>query len=1315
MASNHGGSPSPPAKVSLSTPPGSSFPIRAPLTVDSDFEYSASTNGYENQNTSSSSESSGFESEGFVSGEDEFETALERPFFADPDDETLKETHVVEQYGVSRPFVTNPYGEIKEESGSVKDYDFSRPFETNPYGGIREESGSVKGYGISRAFVSDPHGERREDNGHDEDCTVSRPLVIDSDEETLATSTMEEEDEFSDEPAVVDVGKVGAPIAMLTRDSDDDSVGTEEGDDFGFPGAVRVPGIHTIGRTDSAIKVEGLGVDEDEEDESQFEPALEAEVEVCIGVKESVADNGSVISESIEDEVPDDAEEAKVESFVAKKDGVLHENSEINEDDSGLVYGSEVETLAEVDMNCLNSENKVVDDSNHDLLEGINEQRIESGVQLHNFVDCGSVEPVDSVIAENGIHNTDSSRISKPHSVQDANCHGNGLSIQTSEGKVMENRLHRDPQILGSNLDPELELKAEVEDEAAHDSENSQHYLEDFPGLVIGASDKTKIIIGDVGQNLTPTSRGENLQDLLQKTERAITVDSDAEVDTNEENDGKELFDSTIWAALLKAAAGGGSGGGNFTVTTANGSRVISLEQPTDNSELPASSGVESEATLSEEEKKKIDKMQIIRVKFLRLVHRLGLSYEDSIASQVLYRLVLAAGRPTSQLFSLEMAKRKAMQLEAEGKNDLDFSLNILVLGKIGVGKSATINSILGEKKALVDSFKPGTTSVNNIVGTIDGIRFRIFDTPGLRSSLMEQTVNRKILLSIRKLTKKFPPDVVLYIDRLDTQTKDLDDLPLLRSITSLLGSSIWDKSIITLTHAASNPPDGPTGLPLTYDLFVAQRSRVIHQLISQAVGDLRLMSPSLMSPVSLVENHPSCLMVLPNGESWRPQLLLLCYSIKILTEANSVAKTQDLFDHRKLFGFRVPSLHLPYFLSSLLQSNAHPKLPNEQSGYNVDSDTELGDLSASDNEDEDEYDLRLPPFKPLKKEQIAKLSKEHQEAYFEEYDYRVRHLQKKQLREDVKRLRELKKNRGKDGQTSYDGYAKESGDEESGSPSAVAVPLPDMTLPPSFDGENHTYRYRFLEHTSQLLTREVMGSHVWDHDCGYDGVILESNLAIAGRLPSAIAVQITKDKKDFNIHLDSSVAMKHGESGSTMAGLNIQNFGNQLAYILKGQTKLKILKTNKTSAGVSVTFLGENIATGVKIEDRITIGKRLVLVGSVGIIRSQGDTACGGSFELRLREKDFPIGQDQTTASLSLMRWRGEVIWGGSLQSQLSIGRSSKVVFRGGLNSKLNGQVSVSISSSDQLQIALLGILPVANAIFQNFFPGFGEKYVTQ
>ncbi|KAJ7976345.1 Translocase of chloroplast, chloroplastic [Quillaja saponaria] len=214
----------------------------------------------------------------------------------------------------------------------------------------------------------------------------------------------------------------------------------------------------------------------------------------------------------------------------------------------------------------------------------------------------------------------------------------------------------------------------------------------------------------------------------------------------------------------------------------------------------------------------------------------------------------------------------------------------------------------------------------------------------------------------------------------------------------------------------ASAPPDGPSGSPLSYDVFVAQRSHVLQLTIGQAVGDLRLMSPSSMNPVSFVENHPSCRKnrdgekVLPNGQSWRPQLLLLCYSIKILSEAGNLSKPQDPFDHRKLFGFSSRSPPLPYLLSWLLQSRTHPKLLADQGGENGDSDVDLAEFSDSDHEeDEDEYD-QLPPFKPLRKSQIAKLSKEQRKAYFEEYEYRAKLLQKKQWREELKRMRDMKK-----------------------------------------------------------------------------------------------------------------------------------------------------------------------------------------------------------------------------------------------------------------------------------------------------------------
>ncbi|KAL0282320.1 UNVERIFIED_CONTAM: Translocase of chloroplast, chloroplastic [Sesamum radiatum] len=363
-----------------------------------------------------------------------------------------------------------------------------------------------------------------------------------------------------------------------------------------------------------------------------------------------------------------------------------------------------------------------------------------------------------------------------------------------------------------------------------------------------------------------------------QRLDGQIVTDSEEEGDTDDEGDGKELFDSAALAALLKAA------NWLFSVErpTGLGSSLRSLRpaprptRPNLFSPAPASGG-ESEDNLSEEEKKKLEKLQQIRVKFLRLVHRLGLSPEESVAAQ----------------------------LEAGESDDLDFSVDILCSWKIW-------------------------------------------------------GFNRSVLSSVKKFTKKSSPDVVLYVDRLDAQSRDLNDLPLFKTVTSALGSSIWRSAIVTLTHAASAPPDGPSGSPLSYEVFVSQRSHVVQQSIGHAVGDLRMMSPSLMNPVSLVENHPSCRKnregqkILPNGQSWRPQLLLLCYSMKILSEASSLSKPQDPFDHRKLFGFRARAPPLPYMLSSMLQSRAHPKLPSDQGGENVDSDIDLDDLSDSDQEEED-------------------------------------------------------------------------------------------------------------------------------------------------------------------------------------------------------------------------------------------------------------------------------------------------------------------------------------------------------------------------
>lgn len=939
--------------------------------------------------------------------------------------------------------------------------------------------------------------------------------------------------------------------------------------------------------------------------------------------------------------------------------------------------------------------------------------------------------------SEDAVHNIDGLKCVETDNLSDREAneiassdavHSNGRLISTQNDMEDE------------TVSPEkISSECKEEEEANHQQISGDGELEDgsisdqeSDGMVFGSSEAARQFIEDLEResgNVEASGDGQVVTESDEEVEE--------EIDTDEEGDGNhQLLDSSAIAALLKAATDG-SDRGNITITSQDGSRLFSVERPAGlgsslrslgsaaprpthsnffTPTVPNSS--DPEENLTEEEKTKLEKLQQIRVKFLRLVKRLGFSSDESIVTQVLYRLSLIAGKQNSQLFSIDTARSTALQLETEGGNgeELDFSVNILVLGKCGVGKSSTINSILGEEKTPIDAFSPTTAKVKEICVTMDGVKVRVFDTPALKSSAMEQAFNNKVLSNVKKLAKKNPVDIVLYVDRLDAQTRDLNDLPLLRTITAALGSAIWRSTIVTLTHAASAPPDGPSGSPMSYEAFVTQRSRIVQQSIGHATGDLHMMSPSMMNPVSLVENHPACRRnrdgqkILPNGQVWRPQLLLLCYSMKILSDANSLSKrAQDLFDPRKLLGFRARSPPLPYMLSSMLQSRTHPKLSSESGLDSVDSEIDLDDLSDSDQEggEEEEYD-KLPAFKPLRKAQMAKLSKEQKKAYFEEYDYRVKLLQKKQWREELRRMKEMKK-KGKKG--AAEAYPDE--DFDSGAAAPVAVPLPDMVLPPSFDGDNPTYRYRFLEPSSVFLARPVLDSHGWDHDCGYEGVNIEHSQAIADRFPTAVTFQISKDKKDFSVSLDSSISAKHGETGSTMAGFDIQNIGKQLAYVVRGETRFKNLKKNKTAGGVSVTFIGENVVTGIKFEDQITLGKRYVLAGSMGTARSRNETAYGANFELQRREADYPIGQVQSTLSTSVIKWRGDLALGLNALTQFSIGRSTKVAVRAGINNKMSGQVSVRTSSSDNLSIALSALLPIALAAYRKLYPATAaEQY---
>ncbi|XAR56023.1 Small monomeric GTPase [Bertholletia excelsa] len=703
----------------------------------------------------------------------------------------------------------------------------------------------------------------------------------------------------------------------------------------------------------------------------------------------------------------------------------------------------------------------------------------------------------------------------------------------------------------------------------------------------------------------------------------------------------------------------------------------------------------------TEENDETREKLQMIRVKFLRLAHRLGQTPHNVVVAQVLYRLGLAEqlrGRNGTRVgaFSFDRASAMAEQLEAAGQEPLDFSCTIMVLGKTGVGKSATINSIFDEVKFGTDAFQLGTKKVQDVIGTVQGIKVRVIDTPGLLPSWSDQRQNEKILHSVKRFIKKSPPDIVLYLDRLDMQSRDFGDMPLLRTITEIFGPSIWFNAIVVLTHAASAPPEGPNGTTTSYDMFVTQRSHVVQQAIRQAAGDMRL-----MNPVSLVENHSACRTnragqrVLPNGQVWKPHLLLLSFASKILAEANTLLKLQDS-PPGKPFPTRSRAPPLPFLLSSLLQSRPQLKLPEEQFADDDSMEDDLDD--SSDSEDDSEYD-ELPPFKRLTKAQLSKLSRSQKKAYYDELEYREKLFMKKQLKEERKR-RKIMKNMAAASEDVPSEYV-ETVEEESGGAASVPVPMPDLALPASFDSDNPTHRYRYLDSPNQWVVRPVLDNHGWDHDIGYEGVNVERLFVVKQDIPVSFSGQVTKDKKDTNFQMEMAGSIKHGEGKATSVGLDMQTLGKDIAYTMRSETKFCNYRRNKATAGLSVTVLGDALSAGVKIEDKLVATKRLRLVVSGGAMTGRGDVAYGGSLEATLRDKDHPLGRSLSTMGLSIMDWHGDLAIGGNLQSQIPIGRFTNLIARANLNNRGSGQVSVRLNTSEQFQIALIGLVPLLRKLF--------------
>ncbi|XP_073297694.1 translocase of chloroplast 34-like isoform X2 [Primulina huaijiensis] len=239
--------------------------------------------------------------------------------------------------------------------------------------------------------------------------------------------------------------------------------------------------------------------------------------------------------------------------------------------------------------------------------------------------------------------------------------------------------------------------------------------------------------------------------------------------------------------------------------------------------------------------------------------------------------------------------QEKLVDLLSKLKNQNVNTLTILVMGKGGVGKSSTVNSIVGERVVTVSAFQSETPRPVIVSRSRSGFTLNIIDTPGLVEG---GYVSDQVLETIKRFLLNKTIDVLLYVDRLDAYRVDNLDKQIVKAIADGFGKDIWQKSMVVLTHAQLSPPD-----LLSYEEFFSRRSESLLKCIRQGARIGKTEAQNYAIPVALVENSGRCNKneydekILPSGSPWIPNL------VHTITEITLNGKKSILVDQKLIEG----------------------------------------------------------------------------------------------------------------------------------------------------------------------------------------------------------------------------------------------------------------------------------------------------------------------------------------------------------------------------------------------------------------------------
>jgi len=192
-----------------------------------------------------------------------------------------------------------------------------------------------------------------------------------------------------------------------------------------------------------------------------------------------------------------------------------------------------------------------------------------------------------------------------------------------------------------------------------------------------------------------------------------------------------------------------------------------------------------------------------------------------------------------------------------------DQKFTFLLVGRTGVGKSSTVNSLMGKTVAVVGDYEPCTMDIKKYDNELNGINFTIIDTPGLCDDLEEVGNDYEYLERMRSDVSQV--DSMWFVSRLDETRVTNDEKRGIKLISEAFGSKFWGQAVIIFTFAgAKNASD--------YPIALEKRTELIRKEIAKYTG------------IGIANNVPSVAVdnkseITPDGEKWLGELYTQIYA----------------------------------------------------------------------------------------------------------------------------------------------------------------------------------------------------------------------------------------------------------------------------------------------------------------------------------------------------------------------------------------------------------------------------------------------------